>query len=109
MMDRESDTTFTASQRIKDCRQRVDPRTSRLRAAAPGSFADANSTIRSNASGAVDAVGAGNMSVDWWWFADYRSATGSSAPRPIDAIDASCGVSVVGGQEHTQTDNDNNR
>jgi len=85
------------------------PRTSPLRAAAPGSFADANSTIRSNASGAVDAVGASNMSAGWWWLADYRSAIGSSAPRPIDAIDASCGVSVVGGREHTQTDNDNNR
>jgi len=30
-----------------------------------GSFADANSTIRSNATGAVDAVGTSNMSVDW--------------------------------------------
>ena len=98
------------------------PRTSPLRAAAPGSFADANSTIRSNASGAVDAVGASNMSAGWWWLADYRSAIGSSAPRPIDAIDASRGfdakcrvwpllrpsMRVVGGREHTQTDNDNN-
>src|SRR5262249_18389239 len=97
-------------QKIKDCRQGVDtPRTSRLRAAAPGSFADANSTIWSNASGAIDAIGAGNRFANCWCLADYRSAIGSSAPRPIDAIDASRGVSVVGGREHTQTDNDNNR
>jgi len=74
-----------------------------------GSFADANGTIRSNAPGAVDAVGASNMSVDWWWLADYRSAIGSSASRPINAIDASRGMRVVAGREHTQTDNDNDR
>ena len=74
-----------------------------------GSFADANSTIWSNASRAIDAIGARNRFANCWCLADDRSAIWSSASRPIDAIDASCGVSVVGGQEHTQTDNDNNR
>jgi hypothetical protein len=37
------------------------------------------------------------MSVDWWWLAGYRSAIRSSASRPIHAIDASRGMSVVGG------------
>ena len=71
-----------------------------------GSFADANSAIWSNASGAVDAVSASSMSVDWWWLADYRSAIGSSASRPRDDIDASRGMRVVGGGEDTQADND---
>ena len=74
-----------------------------------GSFADADRTIRSNASRAIDTVSASNMSVDWWWLADYRSAIGSSASRPINAIDASRGMRVVAGREHTQTDNDNDR
>ena len=74
-----------------------------------GSFANANSAIWSHASGEVHAVRASNMSLDWWRFADYRSAIGSGAPGPTDAIDASRGIRVVGGREHTQTDNDNNR
>jgi len=64
----------------------------------------------SYASRAIDAIGARNwFAIMIWCLADYRSAIGSSASRPIDAIDASRGMSVVGGREHTQTDNDNDR
>jgi hypothetical protein len=73
-------------------------------------FADANSAIWSNASGAIEAIGARNwFAIVIWCLADYRSAIGSSASRSIDATDASGGMSVAGGREHTQTDNDNNR